>query len=773
MITVLAEKPSVAKDIAKYLGATNKKDGYLEGNNYAVTWAFGHLVEIKSLKELGYDSEWSLNTLPFIPNDFELKVSKDANKQFQVIKNLFDKSSKIICATDAGREGELIFRYIYNLSKSKTKFERLWISSLTDQAIKDGFSKLKKGSDFDNLYYSAKARNEADYIVGINATIGMTAKAGSGLLSLGRVQTPTLALICERYLQNINFKPVPYYTPEILLFPLNKLEFKARFENNFPNEDEAKLVNDAIGAILFVTDVSKKEVKENPPQLFDLTSLQMEANKRYGFSAQKTLSTAQKLYEEHKILSYPRTASKYLSDDMISIIPGLLNDILKFHDKKDSINFLLQNKISSRPIDNSKVTDHHAIIPTEKNVNFSNLNDDEKSIYMLVVNRFLEAFMPVCIKENSTVIIDSEKGKFSASGSIIIESGWRSISEKISDDELENEEKLPTLKIGEKLSVIKKEIKKSFTKPLPLFNESSLLHIMETAGKLVEDSELSQAMKDGGLGTPATRASIIELLLRRNFIAREKKNIIPTDLGLNLYIQVKDLKISKAELTGEWESKLMQIEKGNYSFDLFNSEIKCYIGDLIDSIKSLKIESFDKTIIACPFCSNGQIVEKGNQFSCNNIHAECNFPIIWKKISNQTISTSHVIELVKNNKSSLIKGFINKENKQFDASLTIDKDSKKLIFDFSKSIIGDCPKCKTGKVEDYSKTLKCNNIVNCDFIIFKEIAQKKISIIDLTKLIKEGKTNLIKGFTSRTGSHFDAKLTLDSMFKVSFEFLKK
>lgn len=776
MITVLAEKPSVARDIANYLGANNKKDGYLEGNNYSVTWAFGHLVEIKDLKELGYSDKWDLNTLPFIPEKFELKISKGAEKQFKVIKSLFEKSEKIICATDAGREGELIFRYIYNLSKSDKKIERLWISSLTDQAIKDGFNKLKPGTDFDNLFNSAKARNQADYIVGINATIGMTTKAGSGLLSLGRVQTPTLALICQRYLQNIDFKPVPYFTPELLLFPLNKLEFKAKFENNFDEEPKAQVILDTIDLNLKVSDITKKEIKDNPPFLFDLTSLQMEANKRFGFSAQKTLTTAQGLYEKHKILSYPRTSSKFLSDDMISTLPGLFSDILKFHDSKESINFLLSNKLSTRPIDNNKVTDHHAIIPTENKVNLQNLNDDEKSIYNLVVNRFLEAFMPVCIKESTTIIIDSEKGKFSSSGTVIKEIGWRTICAEVinDDDNLEKEQKLPSLKIGENLSVIKKEIVKNFTKPLPFFTESSLLHSMETAGKLIEDSELAQAMKEGGLGTPATRASIIELLIKREYIIRSKKNIIPTDLGLNLYNQVKDLKISKAELTGEWEWKLMQMENGNYSYEQFNKEINNYINDLIDSIKSLQIETFDKEIIECPHCKRGKIIEKGNQFKCNSDESvDCNFPVIWKKISEKTITVSHVIDLVKNNKTALIKGFLNKEKKEFNACLTIDQETKKLKFDFSKDSICDCPKCKEGKIEESDKVFKCNNYSNCDFVVFKEISKKKVSQNELLKLVKDKKTNLIKGFVSKTGSTFDAKLILDPTFKVSFEFPKK
>lgn len=776
MITVLAEKPSVARDIATYLGASNQKDGFLEGNGYAVTWAFGHLVEIKDFKELGYADKWDLNTLPFLPHSFDLKISKGAEKQFKVIKDLFNRSEKIICATDAGREGELIFRYIYNLSKTDKTFERLWISSLTDQAIKEGFNKLKPGVEFDDLFNSAKARNQADYIVGINATIGMTTKVGSGVLSLGRVQTPTLALICKRYLQNIDFKPIPYYTPELLLFPLNKLEFKARFEVNFDDEFKAKNIIDSVELNLKVSDIITKEIKDNPPYLFDLTSLQMEANKRFGFSAQKTLTTAQELYEKHKVLSYPRTSSKYLSDDMVSTIPGLFNDILIFHDSKDSINLLINNKLSSRPIDNNKVTDHHAIIPTENRVKFNNLTADETLIYNLVVNRFLEAFMPVCVKESTTVYIDSPKGKFSASGTVIKEKGWRTITTEIltEDENLEKEQKLPSLKVGENLSVIKKEIVKNFTKPLPLFTESSLLHSMETAGKLIEDSELAQAMKEGGLGTPATRASIIELLIKREYIIRSKKNIIPTDLGLNLYNQVKDLKISKAELTGEWESKLIQMENGNYSFDQFNKEINDYINELIDSIKSLKIETFDKEIIECPSCKSAMIIEKGNQFKCKSVEsANCSFPIIWKKIAEKTITAANVIELVKNNKTELIKGFLNREQKAFNACLIIDKETNKLKFDFSKVSICECPKCNVGKVEDNDKVFKCNNFSSCDFVVFKEISQKKISLNDLLKLVKDKRTALIKGFVSKTGSKFDAKLILDSNFKVSFEFLKK
>lgn len=776
MITVIAEKPSVAKDIAKFLGATNTKDGYIEGNNYFVTWAFGHLVEIKDFKELGYNEKWSLETLPFIPEVFELKITGNsgAQKQFKVIKDLFQKSQKIICATDAGREGELIFRYIYELSKSKVDFDRLWISSLTDDAIKEGFSKLKKGNQFDNLFYSAKARNQADYIVGINATIGMTSKAASGLLSLGRVQTPTLALICQRFIQNRDFVPIAFYVPELLLFPLNKLEFKAQFETNLDSLEKANEILSSIGVSLIVKDIIKTEIKENPPTLFDLTLLQMEANKRFGFSAQKTLTTAQELYEKHKILTYPRTSSKFLSEDMLPKIPGLMKNVSEYHLQKEAIKALLNNPISTRPINNGKVTDHHAIIPTEKKVDFNSLNDDETKIYTLVSNRFIEAFMPACLKDSSKIIIETDKGNFSASGTIIKEEGWRKITSEKEEGEDSVNIKLPVLKIGESVSVIKKEVLKKHTKALPLFTESSLLHSMETAGKLVSEEKLAEAMKEGGLGTPATRASIIELLIKRQFIIRDKKNILPTDLGLNLYDLVKDLKISKAELTGEWESKLLQIEDGNYSFDQFNSEINDYIKELIESIKTMPVKFLEKEIIECPFCKKGMIVEKHNSYKCNNIdNGNCDFPIIWKSISGKNISELTVKDLVQNGKTSLIKGFLNKEKKSFDAILMIDQETKKLKFDFSKKEIAECPKCKTGRVEVHPKVYKCNNIEKCEFIIYKEIAKKLLTENEVIKLIKDKRTPLIKGFISNNGKSFDAFLKMDNEFKTSFEFVKK
>lgn len=780
MITVIAEKPSVAKDIAKFLGATTSRNGYLEGNGYCVTWAYGHLVEIKDLKELGYTESWSLDNLPFIPNAFELKTKVDsgAKAQFKVIKDLFTSSTSIVCATDAGREGELIFRYIYELSKSKVPFQRLWISSLTEQAIKEGFKNLKKGNLYDNLFYSARARNEADFIVGINATIGMTAKAGSlGLLSLGRVQTPTLALICKRFIDNRDFIPKPYFVAELLLYALNKGEFKSFYESNFETKEKAEELINSLGVSIIVSDIVSKDVKESSPGLFDLTQLQREANQKFGYTAQETLSLAQDLYEKHKVLSYPRTASRFLSDDMFSKLPQLFKNIENHHSKSDLIKELLTKPLSKKPINNEKVTDHHAIIPTEIIPDFSAFSPKEVNLYNLVITRFIEAFMPECIKASTKITFETEKGNFISKGSVIKVLGWREVLEDKEEDSSEEEnqnQRIPSLKVGESVSIIKKNVLSKQTKPSPIYDESSLLQIMETAGKLIEDEALAEAMKEGGLGTPATRASIIETLIHRNFIYRDKKKILPTYLGLRLYELVKDLSISKAELTGEWEHKLVQIEKGGYEVTRFNQEIRQYIGTIIESIKGMDASSMKKVIVKCPSCSDGEIIEIGNAYKCeNSTKGNCEFPIVWKKIGEKLISEENVIDLVTKGKTKIIKGFKNKEKVSFDAAIVIDKDTNKIKYDFTKETVADCPKCKIGKIERAPKFYKCNNKDNCDFILFTAVAGKIIGESVALKLIKDKKSLLIKGFTSKAGKSFDAFLVLDDAFKVNFDFPPK
>lgn len=775
MITVIAEKPSVAKDIASYLGATTKKEGYLQGNNYCVTWAYGHLVELKDFVELGYTEKWSINNLPFIPDEFGLKVKSDpgARKQFRVIKELFQSSSSIICATDAGREGELIFRYIYNLSQTSIPFERLWISSLTEQSIKEGFEKLQKGSLYNNLYYSAKARNEADYLVGINATIAMTCKGNMGLLSLGRVQTPTLALICQRFLENKEFVSKPYFVPELLLYALNKAEFKSISENSFTTIEDAESILDQVGVSLKVSDIISTEIKEAAPTLFDLTLLQREANKKFGYTAQETLNLAQSLYETHKILSYPRTSSKFLSDDMLSKIPELLRNIHSFHPNKEAIALLLENPISKKPINNNKVTDHHAIIPTEQVPNFSKLSIQETNLYNMVIDRFLQAFHPECIKDSTKIIFETPKGNFISRGVIIKKMGWRIVGTIDIEENEEDIQKIPTLKIGENISVLTKKVNSKMTQPLPIHSESSLLQLMETAGKLIDDDLLADAMKEGGLGTPATRASIIETLIHRQFIIRDKKKLLPTELGLKLYELVKDLTISKAELTGEWEYKLAQIEKGDYNVEQFNEEIKSYTSSIINSVRLMDINNLNTSISKCTSCNDGEIIELGNAYKCSNaINEKCDFPTIYKKIGGRTILEKNALQLIEKGKTDILKGFKNKEGKTFDAALIVDNETKKLKYDFTRESICDCPKCKEGKIQKGKGFFKCSD-AECEFIIWETIAGKQISVANIIKLSLDKRSLLVKGFISKkTGKTFDAFLVLDQDYKIQFDFLK-
>lgn len=774
MITVIAEKPSVAKEIATILGATHKNNGYFEGNNYCVTWAFGHLVELKDFKSLGFES-WDLAQLPFIPKQMELKLKDDKGviSQFKIIKQLFEKSNSLICATDAGREGELIFRYIYQQSKSTKFFQRLWISSLTDEAIRNGFKNLKNGNDYDNLFYAARSRNEADYLIGLNSTIGMTAKANVGLLSLGRVQTPTLALICQRFLSNKNFETTPYYVAQLVVEDSKGNRFKTLYESNFDKKEDCQFLFKDL-SILKLSNIIEKDIKESAPILFDLTLLQREANNHFGYSAQLTLDTAQSLYEKHKVLSYPRTASNYLSDDMYAIIPGLMKMVSNFHSKKEVVLDLLKNDLSKKPINNNKVTDHHAIIPTEVSPKFSDFSDTEANVYNLVVNRFIEAFMPECLKASKKYLFEVTEGNFVASSIVIKKEGWRSVQKTIKIEEKEEEENdlqnLPELIIGETVMVLEKNVLEKFTKPLPIHTESSLLQLMESAGKLVEDKNLQEAMKEGGLGTPATRASMIETLISRTYIVRNKKKLIPTDKGLQLYDFVKDMDISKPDLTANWETKLALMEKGNYNEIDFKNEIIASTKDIIESIRKMDTSSFNKKIGICPKC-NSTYSDFGRMYKCESNN--CDYPIIWKTIGGKTISDDIAKEIIEKGKSSLLKGFKNADGKIFDAVLIYNVEDNKLKYDFTKKSIADCPKCKKGQLEKGPTFYKCNNKNNCDFIIFSVIASKTILETEILKLIKTKKSSLIKGFLSKAERPFDAYLILKEDFKVEFQFEKK
>jgi len=589
MKVIIAEKPSVAREIAKVFGATTKKDGYLEGKGFTFTWAFGHLLQLAPPQEYGFYG-WNVHNLPMLPAKFKLSIRKvktkdglvedpGVRKQLTIIQALFDEATDIIVATDAGREGELIFRYIYYYLKCKKPFKRLWISSQTDEAIKEGFRNLKPGSDYDTLFNSAHCRSQSDWLVGMNATQALSISSGTrSVLSLGRVQTPTLAMICSRFLENKTFVPQLFYQVSIQVDKEGQV-FRAVSAENFKTKEEAQVLIDRVEDVASgfplggnILAVEAKPRKEPPPLLHDLSSLQQEANKKNGFTADQTLNLLQNLYES-KLVTYPRTGSRYIGDDVFAGIPALLE---KFKDHEvfgRQATYLMGVKLNKRSVNVKKVTDHHAVLPTGEQP--YNLSSDKQAIFDLVLGRTLEAFHQECIKEITKITVQSG-AKYIASGTVISSAGWRAVFNE-PDEEKKDEENasLPKVKEGENLPVIDKALLEKQTKPKPLYNEASLLKALETAGKEIDDEELRYAMKDSGLGTPATRAAIIETLLKRDYIMREKKNLVPTPTGLAVYDVVKDHKIAQAELTGNWEKRLEEIRSGASVTD-FQEEIKTY-----------------------------------------------------------------------------------------------------------------------------------------------------------------------------------------------------
>lgn len=680
MKLIIAEKPSVAKDIAKVLNVSNKENGYYHNTKYFVTYAFGHLISLAPMEQ--YKETITLEDLPIIPDEFKLQVTDDPGikKQLKIIKTLALKSSKIICATDAGREGELIFRYIYNYLQLKQPIDRLWISSLTKQAIEEGFNNLKDGKQYYNLYLAAKARSEADWLIGLNSSYALTKAYNKNLLlPLGRVQTPTLGLIVKRTSAYTNFKPVDYFIIQLKITKGNVF-YTLNYNHNFSAKMDATLFLEELSNEVKVTDVNSKEKNEGTPSLFDLTSLQMEANSVLGFSAKKTLDLIQALYEKHKALTYPRTDSKFLSNDMKNTV---LNTIKQITD--DAIYSEIKTISNLKPYNDNKVTDHHAIIPTGVE-NFDAFSKDEKNIYTIVKNRFLAAFYKPCIKQITTIkFASNDKEPFILKGTVIKDIGWRLFyQKKVNDKKTEEKENLlPPFNINENYIIANKNVLSKKTTPPPLLNDSSLLKLMETAGKEIEDEHLMETLKGKGIGTPATRAAIIENLLKRNYIVRNKKHLLPTALGVEIIkaLFLEKTEIVSSKLTGEWESKLIQIEKGELLYTDFMTELKSFTENLIQKVKnSSKHLTFnpDENLITCPKCKKGKIKESKKSFYCtkyNDDTLKCSFNI-WKSIAGKKLTYNNVKNLIDNGKTKKLSGFKNKEGKSFSAVISLDNDFK-------------------------------------------------------------------------------------------------
>lgn len=649
MIVCIAEKPSVAKDIAHILGADNRRDGYMEGNGYQVTWTFGHLCGLLEPHEYTEQwKNWTLGSLPMIPARFSIKVTEDAGiqKQFNIIKGLVEKADKVINCGDAGQEGELIQRWVLQKAQCKCPVERLWISSLTPEAIKEGFQNLKDQSAYRNLYEAGLMRAIGDWLLGMNATRVYTLRYARDrqVLSIGRVQTPTLALIVNRHKEITHFVPKQSWELKTkyrdTLFSAivrksdeelaeevaqadNSRKKNANTETNrgiVPITDEKagqELLEKVKNELFRITDISAKKGTEAPPRLFDLTSLQVECNKKFGYSADITLQTIQSLYEK-KVATYPRVDTTFLSDDIYPKCPNILKGLKDYAAFTEPLSGKPLPK-SKKVFDNSKVTDHHAIIPT--GVHPQGLTDTEKTVFDLIARRFIAAFYPDCKFTTTTVIGESAGIEFKTTGKQIQDAGWRNLYAREQQDEnKENEESnlLPAFQKGESGNH-EPVLNEKWTQPPRPYTEATLLRAMETAGKLVEDDELRDALKENGIGRPSTRAAIIETLFKRNYIRKERKNLIPTETGIELINTINSELLKSAELTGRWEKKLREIDRGNYAAIDFLNELKQMVRDLIRDVKA------DKAGAVCPVCKKGKVIRGNTAYGCSRWKEGCTY----------------------------------------------------------------------------------------------------------------------------------------------------
>ena len=718
MKTIIAEKPSVAKEIAHIVGADKREEGYMQGNGYYVTWAFGHLVQPAMPETYGMKGFHAEN-LPVIPDPFVLvprqvktengyKPDAGVLAQIKIIGKLFDSSERIIVATDAGREGELIFRYLYAYLGCRKPFDRLWISSLTDTAIREGLLNLRDGKEYDNLYHAAKARSEADWLVGINGTQALTIAAGRGTYSVGRVQTPTLGMVCERYWEHKRFESKPFWQVHFGVVDAdsgNILKFTSanRWTDKATATDIYNKVKDTGSAI--ITKVATKRKVEKAPLLYDLTTLQKEANTQHGFTAEHTLSIAQKLYEA-KFITYPRTSSRYISDDVFATLPKLFKNLENHSEYGEKVKLLPGSEdYSKNSVNAAKVTDHHALLITENAA--IGLFKDEKIVYGMILCRMIEAFSADCIKDITSVSaqVDHEV-EFGISGSIIRQTGWRALSLKEKNnrqdkdaDATDNEVKeqvIPNWQEGQHISFSGSTITEGKTKPKPLHTESTLLAAMETAGKEIEDDTMRQAIKDCGIGTPATRAAIIETLLKREYMVRQQKKLVPTEKGLALHSVVKNMAIANVEMTGKWEAELAKIERGEASADGFTHSIEGYTREITAELLGCdRLFSHKDSGCQCPKCKQGIMQFFGKVVRCSN--KECGMPV-FKQVAGKLLTDADITDLLTKGKTRTLNGFTSRQGKSFSATIAFDENfNTKFVFAEHKAAE------KRGNVKRYKK----------------------------------------------------------------------
>lgn len=696
MKVCIAEKPSVAKEIAQILGAKSRQDGYFEGNGYAVTWTFGHFCTLYTPDEYNPAwKQWNLDTLPMLPERFETRLMDNAGvkKQFAIIQKLFKKAAVVINCGDAGQEGELIQRWVIKQANYKGPVQRLWISSLTPEAIKDGFKNLKDAALYDNLYYAGSSRAIGDWLLGMNATRLYTLRYGGykQVLSIGRVQTPTLAMLVQRYLEIENFKPETYWELQTIY---RETAFSCTEGKFFKKEEGEKLFKQVEGKPFEVIDVQQKNGRELPPKLFDLTSLQVHCNNKFSFSAEHTLKVVQRLYEQ-KVVTYPRVDTTYLPNDIYPKVGGILQKLTNYSQFTQS---LLGKKIrkSKKVFDDKKVTDHHAIIPTGYQ---KSLDPNEQRVYDSITRRFIAAFYPDCLVSNTTVQGAVDGVEFKATGKEILEPGWREVLPPSKSKKEKEEKVLPNFVKGEKGEHEPSFVEKQ-TQPPKNYTDASLLRAMETAGKKVEDEELRDLMKENGIGRPSTRAAIIETLFKRQYIKRKRKQIIPTEVGIQLMSIIENDLLKSAELTGQWEKQLKEIEAGNFNAGHFIYNMKRLVQQLTHEVKSAKYvhrltppkttqfakkrspkgqtlapkrnPSKDsktgpqhKKVVGhpCPKCQQGQLLKGSSSYGCSAYKTGCNFRLPFQ-VKDKTISENQLLRLLQKGETVRLKGFLNEQGEK-------------------------------------------------------------------------------------------------------------
>ena len=678
-------------DIARVVGATEKKDGYCIGNGYMVTWALVHLVSLAMPGTYGY-TKTTADNLPMIPEPFRLvarqiKTAKGmvtditANKQLKTIDEVFSKCDSIIVATDAGREGELIFRWIYDYLGYTKPFQRLWISSLTDEAIREGMENLRDGSGYDSLYAAADSRAKADWLVGMNASRALAIVSGSANNSIGRVQTPTLAMICARFSENRNFVSTPYWQLHITLKQggahrqfIHLEEFKDKVTA------EAAYRKITSGSIVTVTKAERKRTFRQAPLLYDLTALQKDCNIHYDLTADKTLSIAQSLYEK-KLISYPRTGSRHIPEDVMVHIPALLQKVVAMPEFREYGNTFDLSGLNSRSVDNTKVTDHHALIIT--GIEPQDLSETESAVYTMIAGRMLESFSSPCEKESLLMECTCEGMDFRSRSSVIVNPGWRGVFRRKEDrdeDEPDGNGGSAVFAVGDAVPVTGHGMAQKKTMPKPLYTEATLLGAMESCGKSITDDEAKEAMKDSGIGTPATRASIITTLVGRDYIARSGKSIIPTEKGMCLYEAVKDMRVADVELTGSWEKALAQIEGHTLDPETFMCSIRDYTRKATDEILRLNFQTMPGKVFTCPKCKTGKIIIRSKVAKCD--HDGCGL-LVFRRILNKELTDIHLEQLFSSGSTRVIKGFKGKKGVSFDAAVTFDTEYNP-VFSFPK-----------------------------------------------------------------------------------------